>query len=53
MEELEKIKSDLDAKKDAMEKEKDSLSKSDAVGLKAREIELGERIAEKEAVLKT
>ena len=53
VEELEKIKSDLDAKKDAMEKEKDSLSKSDAVGLKAREIELGERIAEKEAVLKT
>ena len=48
VQELEKIRMELDAGKAAMEKEKDSLSKSDAVGLKQKETELADRIAEKE-----
>ena len=43
---------ELDAKKEALEKERDSLNKSDAVGLKAKELELSGRIAEHEKILK-
>ncbi|MCD7743713.1 MAG: TIGR02680 family protein [Lachnospiraceae bacterium] len=42
---------ELDAQKDAMEKERDSLSKSDAVALKTREEELNRLIQEKEVQL--
>ncbi|MDE7298854.1 MAG: TIGR02680 family protein [Lachnospiraceae bacterium] len=51
-EELERERILLDAKKEAMEKEKDSLSKSDAVGLKAREVALASQISENEGTLK-
>lgn len=50
-EELKQEETLLDAKKDAMEKEKDSLSKSDAVGLKAREFTLASQISENEEIL--
>ena len=45
-EELEQIRIELDARKAAMEKERESLSRSDAVALKTREMELSERISE-------
>lgn len=52
VEELEKCRNELDARKSAMEKERESLSKSDAVALKRQEMDLNTRIAEKESVLK-
>lgn len=42
---LEKLRTDLDARKDALEKERDSLRGSDAVALKSREMDLTERLA--------
>ena len=41
----------LDAGRETMEKERDSLKKSDAVGLKEREVELGKRISDQEIQL--
>ena len=42
----------LDAKREAMEKERESLSKSDAVGLKEKELELAAGIEEKSRLFK-
>ena len=42
---------DLDARRDTMEKERDSLSRSDAVGLKSREMDLASRIRARETLL--
>lgn len=50
--ELENLRNDLDARKSVMEKERESLSKSDAVSLKEREVDLASRIAERESALK-
>lgn len=48
---LENEKNELNAKKLSMEKEKESLRASDAVALKEREIELSQKISEREKVL--
>ena len=57
---LEQEKNELDAKKDSMEKEKESLNRSDAVHLKMRETELrdeieatGKALQDKEGFLQT
>lgn len=57
---LEQEKNELDAKKDSMEKEKESLNRSDAVHLKMRETELrdeieatGKALQDKEGFLRT
>lgn len=42
----------LNAKKEAMEKERESLNQSDAVGLKTRELDLGSRIKAGKTLLK-
>ena len=49
--ELENLLTELSADKAAMEKERESLSKSDAVGLKQKELELAERISGNEKTL--
>lgn len=49
--ELEQLHAKLDADKAAMEKEKESLNKSDAVGLKAKELELEKQIADGKELL--
>ena len=48
---LEQEISELDARRDAMEKERESLSKSDAVSLKSRELDLAARIRTRESLL--
>ena len=48
---LEQEISELDARRDAMEKERESLSKSDAVSLKSRELDLASRIRTRESLL--
>ena len=48
---LEQEISELDARRDAMEKERESLSKSDAVGLKSRELDLAARIRTRKSLL--
>ena len=48
---LEQEISELDARRDAMEKERESLSKSDAVSLKSRELDLASRIRTREGLL--
>ena len=48
---LEQEMSDLDARRDAMEKERESLSKSDAVSLKSREMDLAARIRTRKELL--
>ena len=48
---LEEERVSLDARREAMEKERDSLSQSDAVGLKQKELELEAEIREKEKIL--
>ena len=48
---LDQEKAELDARRDAMEKERDSLSASDAVSLKNRELDLLSRIKDREALL--
>lgn len=48
---LEQEISELDARRDAMEKERESLSKSDAVSLKSRELDLADRIRTRENLL--
>ena len=42
---------ELDARREAMEKERESLSKSDAVSLKSRELDLASRIRTRESLL--
>ena len=48
---LEQEISELDARRDAMEKERESLSKSDAVSLKSRELDLASRIRTRKSLL--
>ena len=48
---LEQEISELDARRDALEKERESLSKSDAVSLKSRELDLASRIRTREGLL--
>ena len=48
---LEQEISELDARRDALEKERESLSKSDAVSLKSRELDLAFRIRTREGLL--
>ena len=48
---LEQEISELDARRDAMENERESLSKSDAVSLKSRELDLAARIRTRESLL--
>ena len=48
---LDQEKAELDARRDAMEKERESLSASDAVSLKNRELDLLSRIKDREALL--
>ncbi|MDY4970143.1 MAG: TIGR02680 family protein [Lachnospiraceae bacterium] len=50
--ELESLLTELSADKSAMEKERESLSKSDAVGLKQKELELSDRILGNEKTLR-
>lgn len=52
VQELDRTYTDLNAKKAAMEKERESLSKSDAVGLKEKAVSLEKQIADKEKTLR-